>query len=411
MGTAANWIAEKAKPRSESSAVLQRKAWSLEPVEAVPPIVHEVLRSPGQPLDPGTRAFMEPRFGHDFSGVRVHTDAHAAQSARTVDALAYTIGQDVVFGTGQYAPRSSVGLRLIAHELTHTVQQTNSKLSPEVPLRLGAHDEYERQAETAASGVANNRSISNPSKIGVGGTPAGIVQRSLLGGILGGIGGALGGALVGGLLGGPIGAIVGGVAGLIGGALIGDAASTEKRSLTADEIKYAKEVFKDSIDYSEIKITRDSLLATGAPRTLGNTIHLRSDWGHFKGKTMELTQLGMETLIHEMGHVWQYQNGGLAYIPESLWAQLKVSISGKSRNAAYDWRAAHTAKLPWEKWNPEQQAEAIEDYNKLLRKSKDGKATVAELAELSILVTYMQNVWMRQGAPIFETPDLKSAPF
>ena len=56
----------------------------------------------------------------------------------------------------------------------------------------------------------------------------------------------------------------------------------------------------------------------------------------------------METLIHEMGHVWQYQNGGLAYIPESLWAQLKAAVSGKNRNAAYDWRTVHDAKVPWE---------------------------------------------------------------
>jgi hypothetical protein len=89
----------------------------------VPPIVHEVLRSPGQPLDPATRAFMEPRFGHDFSQVRVHTDPQAAESARTVNALAYTMERDVVFGAGQYAPGRFEGQRLLAHELTHVVQQ------------------------------------------------------------------------------------------------------------------------------------------------------------------------------------------------------------------------------------------------------------------------------------------------
>lgn len=88
-----------------------------------PAIVHDVLRSSGQPLDAGTRAFMEPRFGHDFSGVRVHTDARAAESARAVNALAYTVGKDVVFGEGQYAPGSGSGQRLLAHELTHVVQQ------------------------------------------------------------------------------------------------------------------------------------------------------------------------------------------------------------------------------------------------------------------------------------------------
>ena len=91
---------------------------------SAPSIVDEVIRSPGQPLDPPTRAFMEPRFGHDFSQVRIHTDAKAAESARAVNALAYTVGRDVVFGAGKYAPQSHEGRRLMAHELTHVVQQS-----------------------------------------------------------------------------------------------------------------------------------------------------------------------------------------------------------------------------------------------------------------------------------------------
>ena len=93
-------------------------------------MVHEVLRSPGQPLDGSTRAFFEARFGHDFSRVRVHADERAGESARSVQALAYTVGNDVVFGRGQYAPRTEPGRRLIAHELAHTVQQgTGSPIS------------------------------------------------------------------------------------------------------------------------------------------------------------------------------------------------------------------------------------------------------------------------------------------
>jgi len=88
-----------------------------------PPIVHEVLRSPGRQLDPATRAFFEPRFGSDFSGVRVHTDSHAAKSARDLNALAYTAGSHIVFANGQYAPHSASGQRLVAHELVHVGQQ------------------------------------------------------------------------------------------------------------------------------------------------------------------------------------------------------------------------------------------------------------------------------------------------
>jgi hypothetical protein len=85
--------------------------------------VADTLRQGGRPLDPATRAFFEPRFGVDFSAVRIHTDIHAAESARAVNALAYTVGRDVVFNSGQYAPHRDSGRRLLAHELTHVVQQ------------------------------------------------------------------------------------------------------------------------------------------------------------------------------------------------------------------------------------------------------------------------------------------------
>ena len=88
--------------------------------------VDKVLSSPGQPLDAATRSFFEPRFGHDFGQVRIHTDTKAAESARTVNALAYTSGSDVVFATGQYDPVTATGKRLLAHELTHVIQQEST---------------------------------------------------------------------------------------------------------------------------------------------------------------------------------------------------------------------------------------------------------------------------------------------
>jgi Domain of unknown function (DUF4157)/OmpA family len=150
---------------------LQRKVASQAATLSIPPIVHDVLRSPGQPLDARTRAFMEPRFGHDFGRVRnvapamsssvvshprdesereadriadavlnappgsepgigydfgqvrVHTDAKAAESARSLGAEAFTFDRHIVFGAGRYAPSTGAGRHLLAHELTHYVQQ------------------------------------------------------------------------------------------------------------------------------------------------------------------------------------------------------------------------------------------------------------------------------------------------
>lgn len=89
--------------------------------------VRETLNSPGKPLDPELRAFFEPRFGRDFGNVRVHRDDRAAQSALDLGALAYTSGNDLVFAPGAYAPTEASGRRLIAHELSHVVQQSQSR--------------------------------------------------------------------------------------------------------------------------------------------------------------------------------------------------------------------------------------------------------------------------------------------
>ncbi len=133
---------------------LQRRAARQAALTEVPPIVHEVLGSPGDPLDSTTRGFMESRFGHDFGRVRVHTDARAAQSAREVDALAYTVGRDVVFAAGQFAPGTASGKRLLAHEIAHVLQQSPSAGPPQ--LRFGGNgDQYEREAETVAARVVS----------------------------------------------------------------------------------------------------------------------------------------------------------------------------------------------------------------------------------------------------------------
>jgi hypothetical protein len=89
-----------------------------------PRIVNDALSSPGRPLSPATRAFMEPRFGRDFSQVRVHAGSEAARSARSVNALAYTVGHDIVFGNDRLEDETAAGRTLLAHELAHVVQQS-----------------------------------------------------------------------------------------------------------------------------------------------------------------------------------------------------------------------------------------------------------------------------------------------
>jgi hypothetical protein len=116
-----------------------------------PGAVHDVLRSPGRPLDREARSFFEPRFGRDFSDVRVHTDDAAAESARSIAARAYTSGSEVVFAEGEYRPTTAEGRELLAHELAHVAQQSTGAREPEIrrqpqkpgrgasPARGGSH--------------------------------------------------------------------------------------------------------------------------------------------------------------------------------------------------------------------------------------------------------------------------------
>jgi hypothetical protein len=110
------------KNKKEETSV-QRKADGNAAVLDDPAAVEDGLHSASQPLDGETRQFMESRIGCDFSKVRIHTDARAAASAKAMGALAYTVGDSIVFGVGRYAPQSTEGRHLLAHELTHVEQQ------------------------------------------------------------------------------------------------------------------------------------------------------------------------------------------------------------------------------------------------------------------------------------------------
>ncbi len=141
---------------ADMGAVLHRCPGGYGPTEepaTAPPIVGTVLRSVGQPMDTRSRTLMESRFGHDFGSVRMHTDALAARSAQAVGANAYTVGDHVVMGAG-FQAGTTAGQRLLAHELTHVVQQDGAAPRLAGSLRVGAvNDPLEHEAHATAERV------------------------------------------------------------------------------------------------------------------------------------------------------------------------------------------------------------------------------------------------------------------
>jgi hypothetical protein len=131
-----------------------------EGTDTAPTSVGSVFSSSGRPLEPALRKDMEQRFGHDFSGVRVHSSPAAAQSTRELNALAYTAGRDIVFDAGKFAPDTNDGRRLLAHELTHVVQQRGQRVAAQMKLAVGTPGEAgEREADAAADAVMQGRSV------------------------------------------------------------------------------------------------------------------------------------------------------------------------------------------------------------------------------------------------------------
>lgn len=169
--------------KDERDSKLSRAAEDRGVPGEVPFIVYDVLHQAGAPLDASTRAVMGRRFEHDFSGVRVHTDAEAAASARSVHALAYTVGQHVVFGPGRFDPLSQAGRALLAHELQHTIQQGDRPFGG-YELSIGAPtDAAEIEADRAAEyEPVNAVGASGPSRpsdgrtVGAGTVPPNIAR-------------------------------------------------------------------------------------------------------------------------------------------------------------------------------------------------------------------------------------------
>jgi len=189
------------------------------------------------------------------------------------------------------------------------------------------------------------------------------------------------------------------------------------RKLYPKEIAYLKEIFQDSLDYDKIRITRDHWFSYGSTRVTGNTINFTSSRGGeylFEDTPhQQLNQAGLDLMGHEAMHVWQFQNGGWAYIGETLAKQLAGYYSTGSRNTAYDWRMAVKWEVPWEKWSPEQQAQIIDQWNLATRNRRSPEewldANPSSPNGQFVIDTakpYLEKVRRREGAPQYSIPGI-----
>lgn len=228
----------------------------------------------GQPLPVPVRRAMENRFGRDLSPVRIHDGPAAQALAQDLDARAFTFGKDIFFAKSQYQPDSHAGWHLLAHELTHVVQQSRP-----------------------SAGVAGERRPLLAQAPAVQCQRAGLRVRS------------------------PVAEEAVAQSSDIAGAAAG-------RRLTPAEQALARPVFAASIDLDSVRLVTLEALQF---RTVGNNIYVPP------GFTISDSYMA-QTLIHELTHVWQYQHGGTSYISESLAAQIGAAIARGSRNFAYDYQ-------------------------------------------------------------------------
>ena len=141
----------------EEEEKLQRKENTSQPTEASNETSSYInsLASKGLPLPESTRSFFEPKFGYDFSDIKIHNDSEAAKSADRINALAYTTGNNIVFNQNQFSPGSDSGKKLIAHELTHVVQQQSSDSILRKPIKFVEGDAVDAQSKRAISEVGD----------------------------------------------------------------------------------------------------------------------------------------------------------------------------------------------------------------------------------------------------------------
>lgn len=401
---------------------------------------------PGQPLDSSTRASMESRFGRDFGDVRVHTGDRAAESARSIQARAYTFNRDVVFDSGAYAPRSAEGRKLLAHELTHVVQQGRSSSGKGL----------QRATDTTQTQQSQQQQKKEPgffSKIGHGiASAAGTIWHGME---------AVGKAAWSGIkaVGHGIATVAGaawkgikwlgsqfadkvtgifervmhwvtqlparvarvvldlweGVKSLrpwalewwkslahidtwgnflkwvgtlvlhlfeVGGGgeiveTLADLIKFNTRKMTGAELFEASSVFGSSVDFSLVRIDTHSLMVFIAKKFKGYS--KGREFTTFHTINGEEGKITMDTLIHELTHVWQYQQVGAIYMPEAIHAQ--GTPEGYDYGGVSELQARKAAGQGIRTFNREQQAQIVQDYFRIRKKLPPmvGTGTIADL--------------------------------
>ncbi|MEM7369907.1 MAG: DUF4157 domain-containing protein [Bacteroidota bacterium] len=321
----------------------------------------------GQALNPETQSQMGVAFGQDFRDVRIHNDHEAAGMSQQIHAKAFTHGADIYFNHGQYQPESSHGKHLLAHELTHVVQQ--------------------------------------------GGTPQAI-QRST--------GGAVAGGIIGGLVGGGIGAGLGsllGVGGAIGfgilgaavggllGTILGDIASADERPLDTEEQAAARLVFGNSLNIGVIRIaTNAPVMSSGQEaRAPGNTIYASDG---LMQRRVNDSQTYMAIIIHELTHSWQMQHG--LPLLTLIGGALRGEYLEDMRNAYNDYdnvetklRAATRAGKCFNDFNPEEQGDLTMYY---YLSKKEGR----DLSPYQPFIDQVRNHGVCNGEPYYSPPEYPS---
>jgi hypothetical protein len=307
------------KKKKKTSAVQAKQEASLNTAPASVSSKIENSSGEGNSLPKNTLHEMNSSFGVDFSNVKVHNDSDAIKMNKELQAQAFTHGRDIYFNEGKYHPESPAGKFLLAHELTHVVQQQESLQRKQI-------------------------------------------QRSFWGTV----GGVLVGAGAGFLAGGPVGALIGGVAGGVGG----DAATTSTRGLNKDETSEAQRVFGNSLDYNLVRVSDSSELLQigGYARTPGNTVFFptgtlgRSDPSYYA------------FLIHELTHTWQTQHG------VSVLTKVRYSLSESNYDFGEDAglaKAIQDGKC-FNAFNTEAQASILEQYYKILTGLAKGDLSIYE---------------------------------